>query len=173
MQPTSLPAAVPAAPDEVDLFGKLSGTRRTFIRGIAAAGASTAVATALDQAGILDLFADEALAEASGSSAFSNFTALAASKSDVLEVPAGFRADVLIGWGDAFANTDGTAYRYGFNNDFLAFFPLPAGSTNATEGVIFVNHEYPSPFFQNGKKPGQAKTGGSSGAPFPACRTPR
>ena len=33
--------------------------------------------------------------------------------------------------------------RYGFNNDFLAYFPLRGSS----EGLLFVNHEYPDPFF--------------------------
>ena len=49
------------------------------------------------------------------------------------------------------------ASRYGYNNDFLAFFPLDG---QADEGLLFVNHEYPSPFFLHGYKartrPGQA-----------------
>ena len=57
-------------------------------------------------------------------------------------MPAGFRADVLIRFGDTFANDGGEIFRWGYNNDFLAFFPL-AGK--AGEGLLFVNHEYPSP----------------------------
>ena len=83
------------------------------------------------------------------------FTAIAASSADALEVPAGFRADVLISWGDLFRGSGGPALRYGFNNDFLAYFPLKG----SREGLLFVNHEYPDPFFLHGYKPtGAPKT---------------
>src|SRR3712207_4125972 len=132
MEPTTLPdqpqEAVPGA------------TRRSFIRGIAAAGASTAAAVALEKAGVLNLDTDAA-AQA-GPNSFSDFRAIAASDRDVFQVPDGFRADVIIGYDDEFAS-DSRTYRYGYNNDFLAFFPLPAGSQSSNEGLIFVNHEYP------------------------------
>ena len=132
---------------QAELVGKLTGaTRRSFIRGIAAAGASTAAAYALDRGGVASLF--PATADAHGRSAFSDFTAIAASPADRFEVPAGFRADVLIAWGDKFADDHGNVLEYGFNNDFLAFFPL--GRHGDDEGVLFVNHEYPSPFYQHG-----------------------
>ena len=136
--------------------GKLTGgTRRDFIRGIAAAGASTASAVMLDRAGVIDLFADEALAHGRGHNAFGDFRAIAPSSADALEVPRGFRADVLISWGDVFRGKGRRAYRYGFNNDFLAFFPLKGKD----EGLLFVNHEYPDPFYLHGYKPnGSAKT---------------
>ena len=60
----------------LDLRPALVATRRTFIRGIAAAGASTAAAVALDRAGVLDLVAAEAAAQAPN--AFSDFRAIAA-----------------------------------------------------------------------------------------------
>ena len=129
-----------------DLSGKLTGTtRRSFIRGIAAAGASTAAAYSLDRGGVASLFAETA--DAGRRPRFANFTAIAASPADRLEVPEGFRADVLIAWGDKFADADGNVLEYGFNNDFLAFFPV---GRRGDEGVLFVNHEYPSPFFQHG-----------------------
>jgi uncharacterized protein len=129
-----------------EMAGKLTGsTRRSFIRGIAAAGASTAAAYALDRSGVASLFPESA--DAHGGSTFSDFTAIAASPADRLEVPQGFRADVLIAWGDTFADGDGNVLEYGFNNDFLAFFPL---GKKGDEGVLFANHEYPSPFFQHG-----------------------
>jgi secreted PhoX family phosphatase len=140
MEPTTLPE------------GASETTRRSFIRGVAAAGASTAAAVALDKAGVLDLATAEA-AEA-GPNAFSSFRAIAASTADAFQVPEGYRADVLIGWGDQFANADGTTYTYGFNNDFLAYFPL----RDSDEGLLFVNHEYPSPFFQHGVTTAADKT---------------
>ncbi len=127
-------------------------TRRSFIRGIAAAGASTAAAAALDTAGVLDLATAEA--QAAGPNDFSTFRAIAASGADALQVPDGYRADLIIGYGDTFANDDGTQLRYGYNNDFLAYFPLKGSD----EGLMFVNHEYPSPFFQHGVEDPAAKT---------------
>jgi uncharacterized protein len=129
-----------------------SSTRRDFIRGVAAAGASTAGVVAAQGSG-LHLFAEQALA--GGSSRFGDFQAIAASSQDAFQVPPGYRADVLISWGDVFRGADNKALRYGFNNDFLAYFPLDG----SREGLLFVNHEYPDPFFLHGYKPdGSAKT---------------
>jgi secreted PhoX family phosphatase len=129
-----------------------TSTRRDFIRGVAAAGAGTAGAVAANGSG-LHLFAEQALA--SGRSRFGDFEAIAASSRDVFEVPPGFRADVVISWGDVFRGAGGKRLSYGFNNDFLAYFPLRGSS----EGLLFVNHEYPDPFFLHGYKPdGSAKT---------------
>ena len=57
--------------------GKLTqSTRRSFIRGIATAGASTAAAVALERAG-LDLFGAATADAAAGTTPFSDFTAIA------------------------------------------------------------------------------------------------
>lgn len=127
-------------------------TRRSFIRGIASAGASTAAAVALDRTGFLDTATAEAAEAAPG--AFADFRALAASAADAFEVPEGYRAQVVIGWGDTFANEDGTTYEFGFNNDFLAYFPI----NGSDEGLLFINHEYPSPYFQHGQTTAANKT---------------
>jgi hypothetical protein len=129
--------------------GALSGSRRSFIKGIAAAGASTAVALTADAAG-LDLLGEDAAAQA-GLNDFSSFRAIAPSSADALSVPEGYRADVIIRYGDPFTTADGETLTYGYNNDFLAFFPLPAGSERSDEGLLFVNHEYPGPFLQHGQ----------------------
>ena len=139
---------------EQPLQGKLTGrSRREFIVGIAAAGASTMGAVALQRTG-LDLFSEEAFAS-HGRNRFSDFNAIAASSADAFEVPNGFRADVLISWDDLFRGAGGKKFRYGFNNDFLAYFPIHGSE----EGLLFVNHEYPDPFFLHGYKPnGSPKT---------------
>ncbi|HEY8584070.1 MAG TPA: alkaline phosphatase PhoX [Capillimicrobium sp.] len=130
-------------------------TRRHFIRGVAQAGASTVAAgTMLDVAGVTDLLGDSAVA-AGPPMPFSDFAALGASSADAFEVPPGYRAQVVIGYGDEFANTDGTTLRFGYNNDFLAYFPLDGRSD---EGLLFVNHEYPAPFFMHGNTSGATKT---------------
>lgn len=159
--PTSSPSSDAPRPESLVPVDPATGqhpqagrTRRSFIRGVAAAGASTAAAVALDGAGITDLLGDSAVA-AGPPTPFSDFKALAASSADQVEVPEGFRADVLIQWGDEFLNSDGTKLRYGFNNDFLAFLKLDG---KPDEGLLFVNHEYPAPFFQHGNKGPGGKT---------------
>jgi hypothetical protein len=70
---------------EGELVGKLAGTRRQFIRGVAAAGASTTALVALDRSPVASLFA--ATADAHRRAEFSDFNAIAASAADVFEVP--------------------------------------------------------------------------------------
>ncbi|MEO1002849.1 MAG: alkaline phosphatase PhoX [Cyanobacteria bacterium J06638_7] len=54
---------------------------------------------------------------------------------DRLQVPAGFRADVLVVWGDPLAEG-----RFGYNNDYIAFTDL-----GGDRGLLSVNFEYVSP----------------------------
>ena len=134
---------------EVALRGSLTGTRRQFIRGVAVAGASTAVAGTLGRGGAFDVFG--ATAQAAAPAAFSEFAAVAASSADVFEVPAGFQAHVLVSSGDAFADDQGNTFTYGYDCDWLSFFPLGGG---ADEGLLFVSHKHPNPFYLHGYKPG-------------------
>ena len=65
----------------------------------------------------------------------------------------GTRQKVLIRWGDKIA-TDSPAFdahkldaafqekQFGYNCDFIAFMPLPAGSDSSESGLLCVNHEY-------------------------------
>jgi secreted PhoX family phosphatase len=139
----------------------LPGTRRTFIKGIAAAGASTMVAYAIDSSGTLDLFTEEArAATVFDTTPFMEFDAIGESSDDAFAVPDGFDADVLIRYGDTFTNDAGDEFTFGYNNDFLAYFPLEGSSD---EGILFANHEYPDPFFMHGYKvTGVEQPGGSA-----------
>jgi len=80
------------------------------------------------------------------------FSPLAPSEVDELILADGFRAQILIRWGDPL-NDQGL--KFGFNNDYLAFFPLSAESD--TEGLMWVNHEYVDPLFVSGYKKGVSK----------------
>jgi uncharacterized protein len=68
----------------------------------------------------------------------------------------GYDVAVVARWGDALAagldEFDGTKVtpeeqnkRFGYNSDFIAFMPLPKGSTNSDHGLLCVNNEYISP----------------------------
>ena len=67
---------------------------------------------------------------------FLSFGPVAATDRDDLVVPDGFRYQVVAAYGDRFTPAN---ERFGFNCDFTAFIPRNA---EATEGLLFVNHEY-------------------------------
>jgi uncharacterized protein len=66
------------------------------------------------------------------------------SAEDKLRLARGLRYQIVAGWGDEL-KSDGT--RFGFNNDFLAYFPLEG---KRDEALLCVNHETPNPVFVSG-----------------------
>lgn len=81
------------------------------------------------------------------------FSGLAYGVDSTHHVAEGYRADILIRWGDPvtddapeFDPLRQTPYaqlrQFGYNNDYVGFFPLPRGSHNPDRGLLAVNHEY-------------------------------
>ena len=119
--------------------------RRDILKG--ALGVSAIAATT----GSLALFAAER-AEAQTASRFP-FKELEAAVEPVHRVAEGHQADVLISWGDAvlpdappfdaFKQTAAAQRRqFGYNNDFLGYFPMPGAGDPSAHGLLCVNHEY-------------------------------
>lgn len=81
------------------------------------------------------------------------FTEIAKNSLTTPSVAPGYSISRLISWGDTLdGRPEGfdprtltpkeQARRFGFNNDYTAYLPLPFGSDNASHGLLFVNHEY-------------------------------
>ncbi|MCY4420381.1 MAG: PhoX family phosphatase [Gammaproteobacteria bacterium] len=115
-------------------------SRRTVLKGTALAGAQ---ASLLGQA----LASEPRTAPA--------FKELTHGLDETLHVPEGYTHQVVLAWGDPiFADAQAfDPYRqsakaqsrqFGYNNDFVAFLPLPGAAHPSTAGLLVVNHEYAS-----------------------------
>jgi len=100
-------------------------------------------------AGRAGLLAPPALAQ----SRLLGFTPVPVSTADTVIVPSGYTVDVVYAWGDPISN--GPAWKpdasnsaadqerqAGMHHDGMHFFPIPAGSSSSTHGLLVVNHEY-------------------------------
>ncbi|MBK1698755.1 DUF839 domain-containing protein [Rhodovibrio salinarum] len=148
----------PSSPLDRPTIGEVIGARygrRDVLRG---ALAMTAVATLTAKTGGLVGSQAEA-AETSGAgsvpeSAWSfQFPELEAAVDETHHVAEGYDADILIRWGDPVApgapafdpmhqTAEAQEQQFGYNNDFIGFVPLPAGSDSADHGLLCINHEY-------------------------------
>lgn len=113
-------------------------SRRGVLMGAAASAALAAVGPALS--------------EVAGPSSL-GFTELAHRLSQGDAVAEGYETQVVIRWGDPVLadappfdphalTAAAQAQQFGYNNDYLDFFPLPRGSGASDHGLLVVNHEY-------------------------------
>jgi secreted PhoX family phosphatase len=123
-------------PTIADLIDQRLG-RRGLMRGAAALAATSPFAAAAQPAGPSSL----------------TFKELAHTLDDKQHVAEGYEMQVLIRWGDPVladappfdpANQTGTAQekQFGYNNDYLGLYPLPAGSQMGDRFLLVANHEY-------------------------------
>ena len=138
----------PLSPENDSTIGAVIArrySRRDMLKGSLGVTAATA------------LFGTAALTSASGpakaaSAAFA-FRELQAGVDQTHHVAEGYEADILLRWGDPLIDglapfdaqnlaAADQAKRFGYNNDYIAFFPL---DQSGTRGLLCVNHEYASP----------------------------
>lgn len=118
-------------------------TRRLFLGGVAAG------------VGMVMVGCDVSGTTENRWSAFS-FAEIERGIDDTDHVAPGYRADVLLRWGDhlfdegapehdPYNQTEASQLeRFGYNNDFIGFVPLEEMSGVVTRGLLCVNHEYTS-----------------------------
>lgn len=131
----------PSNPTLADIVD-LRVSRRAALRGLGAAGVAAA-------AGGFALGGDAA---AAGPSTL-RFMEIPHRITEDDAVAPGYSARVLIRWGDPI-RAGGPAFdpgaqsaekqrrQFGYNNDFIAYMPLPRGSTSSEHGLLCINHEY-------------------------------
>lgn len=123
-------------------------TRRTFIGGL---GAATAVSGTFGLPWPVAR-AQQASVPSKGPSSLV-FEELPHVLDETFHVPAAYAQQIVIRWGDpvypdapAFDPMRQTAAaqerQFGFNNDFMAFMPLPPQSKRSNHGLLCVNHEF-------------------------------
>jgi secreted PhoX family phosphatase len=128
-------------------------SRRGAMKGMLALAASTGLPSWLQQArGAVNPASSHRADQASSLT----FTEIELKVTHDHRVAHGYRADVLMRWGDPLWS-DAPAFdhrqliaadharQFGYNCDFIAYMPLPRDSNASDHGLLCVNHEYTNP----------------------------
>ena len=136
---------IPLSPGGAETIGDIiirRYSRREIMRGTLGVAASAALF------GPMALAAGSARAETPADAA--DFEEVAAGIDETHHLAPGYRAEILLRWGDPLFS-DSPAFdpqnqsaaaqlkQFGYNNDYIAFFPL---DRSGTRGLLCVNHEY-------------------------------
>jgi secreted PhoX family phosphatase len=125
-------------------------SRRDALRGLAATGAVAMIGTGFAER-LLGGASPAALAD--GAKSQFTFAEITHGVDETHHVAPGYSADVLIRWGDP-VTADAPAFdparqtaaaqakQFGYNCDFIGYFPLPRGSSASDSALLGVNHEY-------------------------------
>ena len=127
--------------------GRLS--RRSFLGGVSAAAATAGLGCAG-----APTRTTETASKVGAASEFS-FSEIMRGADGNHHIPEGYAADLVLRWGDALfpdspafdplAQTAAAQERqFGYNNDFIGFYPLSPSNAGAQRGLLCVNHEYTS-----------------------------
>lgn len=123
-------------------------SRRAALRGLVGAAATATMAEQLLVSAGTALAAPE-----QGGPSSLGFRELSHQMAQRDAVAEGYEIQTVIRWGDpvlpdapAFdprnQSAEAQATQFGYNNDYVDFFPLPRGSKSSTHGLLAVNHEY-------------------------------
>jgi secreted PhoX family phosphatase len=138
---------IPTNPSDAPTLGDVINARfgrREVLRGALAVSAMAAIAG--PAAGLI-------AKEAEAASPSFDFEEIEAALTETHAVAPGYKAEILIRWGDkvmadapAFdpmnQSAAAQAKQFGYNNDYLGFVPLPYGSNSSEHGLLVVNQEY-------------------------------
>ncbi len=126
-------------------------SRRDLLRGALAASTLGGLA-----AGPLALLADTLTApqgEREATTTRFDFEEIAHGVDETHHVAPGYRAEILIRWGDPLLpgaptfdperqSAAAQTRQFGYNNDYVGYVPLPLGSKGSEHGLLCINHEY-------------------------------
>ncbi|MGB0682454.1 MAG: PhoX family protein [Magnetovibrionaceae bacterium] len=143
---------LPSNPSTGPTFGDVVAarfSRRDTLKGMSAVAAVAAIGSA----GFLGAKPAEAVGVGASSLGFKE---LPHGLDETHHVADGYEAQVMMRWGDAVEagapafdpykqTAAAQSKQFGYNNDFVGFFPLPLGSQNSDHGLLVVNHEYVDP----------------------------
>lgn len=133
-------------PSDVPTIGEIIDSRLSR-RGLLKGAAVGAMAGLIGQTAL----APSALAAESASTL--TFEEIEHGVDETHHIAKGYSANVLIRWGDKMSPNApefepaklaaaSQEKQFGYNCDFIAYMPLPAGSTSSENGLLCVNHEY-------------------------------